>query len=145
VESRWLLCVSVPAEVPEALGTWPGVAQAFVLERQVWKQKQRVGHREVVYGITSLTREQAGPADLLRLVRGHWQVETRSHYIRDVTFGEDASLAHSGKLPQVLTLLRTVAISRLRAEGVTNIARETRRLAVQAWDCLRLLGLATDN
>src|SRR6186713_526341 len=40
VESRWLLAVSVPAAVPEALGTWPGVAQAFAIERRVWKKKQ---------------------------------------------------------------------------------------------------------
>ena len=117
----------------------------FVVERQFWKKKQRVGHRELVYGITSLTREQAGPADLLRLVRGHWTVETRSHYIRDVTFGEDASHVRTGKLPQVLTLFRTTAISRLRADGVTNIAKETRRLAAQAADCLRLLGIGADN
>ena len=145
IENRWLLSVSVPADAPAALRAWPGAAQVFVVERRVWKKKQRVGHREVVYGITSLTREQAGPADLLRLVRGHWKIEVRSHYIRDVTFGEDASLVRSGKLPQVLALFRAAAISRFRADGVTNIARETRRLAAQAWDCLRLLGIAAEN
>jgi predicted transposase YbfD/YdcC len=145
VENRWLLAVSVPAAAPVALRTWPGVAQVFVVERQCWKRKQRVGHRELVYGVTSLTRAQAGPADLLRLVRGHWRIETRSHYIRDVTFGEDASLVRTGKLPQVLALFRAVAISRLRADGVLNIAKETRRLAAQAGDCLRLLGITADN
>lgn len=145
VENRWLLAVSVSDTAPEALRSWPGVAQAFIIERQIWKKKQRVGQRECVYGITSLPREQAGPTDLLRLVRGHWRIETRSHYIRDVTFGEDASLVRTGKLPQVLALLRTTAISRLRADGVKNLAKETRRLAAQAWDCLRLLGIATDN
>jgi predicted transposase YbfD/YdcC len=145
VESRFLLVASIPQAAPAALASWPGAAQLFVVVRQVWKKKQRTAHQEVVYGITSLTREQAGPADLLRLVRGHWRVETRSHWIRDVVFAEDASLVRTGKLPQVLALLRTVAISRLRADGVTNIARETRRLAVQARDCLRLLGIVPDN
>ena len=135
----------VPADAPEALRTWPGVAQIFVVERQFWQQKQRVRHRELVYGITSLTRAQAGPADLLRLARGHWRIEVRSHYIRDVTFGEDASLVHTGTLPQVLALFRTTAIGRLRADGITNIAKETRRLAAHPGDCLRLLGFASDN
>jgi predicted transposase YbfD/YdcC len=144
-ENRWLLAVSLPAAAPGALGSWPGAAQAFVVERRIWKKKQKVAHRELVYGITSLSREQAGPADLLRLLRGHWQIETRSHYIRDVTFGEDASLVRTGKIPQVLALLRAAAISRFRADGVANIAKETRRLMGQAWDCLRLLGLPTDN
>jgi predicted transposase YbfD/YdcC len=144
-ESRYLLAVSVPPTATGALGTWPGVAQAFVVERQRYHRKQRTGQREVVYGITSLPREQAGPADLLRLLRGHWTVENRSHWVRDVVFGEDASLVHTGQLPQVLALLRTAVISRLRADQVTNIARETRRLSAQPWDCLRLLGLTPDN
>lgn len=124
MESRFLLAASVPGAAPAALASWPGAAQIFVVVRQVWKPKQRTEHQGVVYGITSLTRDHAGPADLLRLVRGHWRVETRSHWIRDVVFGEDAALARTGKLAQVLALLRTVAISRLRADGVTNIARE---------------------
>jgi predicted transposase YbfD/YdcC len=145
VENRWLLAVSVPVAAPEALRTWPGAAQVFVVERRFWKKKQRTGHRELVYGITSLPRTQAGPTDLLRLVRGHWRIDTRSHYIRDVTFGEDACLVRTGKLPQVLALLRSLAISRLRMDGVANIAKETRRLATQAADCLRLLGIVPDN
>lgn len=145
VENCWLQTISVPADAPEALATWPGVQQIFVVERRIWKRKQRCGQREIVYGVTSLTRAEAGPADLLRLVRGHWRIETRSHWVRDVTFGEDASLVRTGKIPQVLAVFRAMAITRFRADGVTNIARETRRLAAQSGDCLRLLGLATDN
>jgi hypothetical protein len=87
----------------------------------------------------------ARTADLPRLVRGHWRIETRSHWVRDVTLGEDASLVQTGKIPQVLAVFRAMAISRFRADGITNIARETRRLAAQAGDCLRLLGITTDN
>jgi predicted transposase YbfD/YdcC len=137
-ESRWLLAVSLlPGEL-----NWPGAAQAFVVERRRWHRKRREMQREIVYGITSLTRAQAGAEDLLRLVRGHWQIENRSHWVRDVTFGEDASLVRTGKLPTVLALLRTCVISRLRLDQVGNIAKETRRLKAQPADCLRLLGLA---
>ena len=45
---------------------------------------------EVVYGITSLTRAQANAGQLLTLVRGHWGIENRLHYVRDVTLGADA-------------------------------------------------------
>jgi len=141
VESRFLLSVSVP---PGTL-PFPGVAQAFVMERQVWKPKPQRRHREVVYGITSLPREAAGAAELARLVRGHWGVENRSHWVRDVTFGEDACQVHTGKLPQTLALCRVLVLSCLRLAGVQNVARETRRLAAQPWDCLRLLGVSPDN
>jgi predicted transposase YbfD/YdcC len=137
-ESRWLLAVSVtPGELD-----WPGAAQAYVVVRRRWHRKRQEMQQEVVYGITSLGREQAGAEDLLRLVRGHWKVENRSHWVRDVTFGEDASLVRTGKLPTVLALLRTCVISRLRLDQVQNVAKETRRLKAQPADCLRLLGLA---
>jgi len=141
VESRFLVAVSVP---PGTL-PFPGVAQAFVVERQVWKPKQKQRHREVVYGITSLPREAAGAADLAALVRGHWGVENRSHWVRDVTFGEDACQVRTGKLAQTLALCRVLVLSCLRLAGVQNVARETRRLAAQPWDCLRLLGARADN
>jgi len=32
-----------------------------------------------------------GPANLAAYARGHWSVENKSHYVRDVTFGEDLS------------------------------------------------------
>lgn len=145
IENRRLLTVRVPSDAPPALATWPGAQQVFVLERHVWKRKQRLGQRELVYGVTSLSRSEASAADLSRFVRGHWRIETRSHWVRDVTFGEDASLVRTGKIPQVMAVLRAMVITRFRADGVTNIARETRRLAAQVEGCLRLLGLATDN
>ena len=124
---------------------WPGAQQVFVLERQVWKRKQRRGQRELVYGVTSLSRSEASAAELSRLVRGHWRIETRSHWVRGVTFGEHASLMRTGKVPRVMAVLRAMVITRFLADGVTNIARETRRLAAQVEGCLRLLGLTTDN
>ena len=36
--------------------------------------------------ITSLNPDQASSARLLELVRGHWSIENRSHWVRDVTF-----------------------------------------------------------
>lgn len=42
--------------------------------------------REVVSGITSLSPEKAGPERLLEISRGHWGVENRLHYVRDVTY-----------------------------------------------------------
>ena len=36
-----------------------------------------------------------GPAQPLRLIRGHWRTENRLHYVRDVSFGEDASQVRS--------------------------------------------------
>lgn len=62
----------------------------------------RVALPEIVYLITNLSSAQASPERLLTIVRGHWSLENGSHYVRDVTFGEDRSRLRSGNAPQVL-------------------------------------------
>jgi predicted transposase YbfD/YdcC len=55
-------------------------------------------------------------------VRGHWSIENRNHYVRDVTFGEDSSRTRIK--PTHFARLRSFAINILRANGVKNMARE---------------------
>ena len=76
IEERWLLAVSLTPEDRERLG-WPGAAQIFVVERKVTRisKKARKHSRALVYGITSLSRDRAGAAELLGLNRGHWSIE----------------------------------------------------------------------
>lgn len=57
------------------------------------------------------------------LVRGQWEIENRAHWVRDVTFGEDASQVRAGHGPQVMATLRNLAISLLRQAGQRSIAR----------------------
>lgn len=113
---------------------WPGLARVGRLERTV-----AVGGEvsvEVQYLITSVPRERADAATLLRWARGHWGIENRLHYVRDVTMGEDASRTRVGSGPQVLAALRNAAISHLRLTGVANIAAGLRRNAARVRDLL---------
>jgi predicted transposase YbfD/YdcC len=122
----------------EDYSDWPGLRQVCKIERQVVRQGE-VG-RETAYAVTSLGPE-VPPADLLRLWRGHWAIENRLHYVRDVTFGEDASQVRSGTAPEVLASLRNVVIGLLRAAGHANIAAALRQLAWQPGAALQLLGI----
>jgi hypothetical protein len=54
----------------------------------------------VVYATTSLPFELARPARLADLLRGHWAIENGLHWVRDVTFGEDASQVRTGTAPR---------------------------------------------
>ena len=123
--------------------SWPGLAQGFRLER--WAKEKKTGkeRQEVVYGITSLPLPQASAAVLLAMTRGHWRIENRSHWVRDVTFDEDRSQAHSGSIPQVLAAVRNVAIGLMRHAGHRNIAAGTRYYAARPWEALALLGIPT--
>jgi len=117
---------------------WPGLRQVCKVERTVMRKSKL--RTEVRYAITSLG-PHVGPAALLRLWRGHWAVENRLHYVRDVTFGEDASQVRSGAAPEVMAALRNVVIALLRHAGTTNVAASVRAAGWQPGTALRLLGL----
>lgn len=85
------------------------------------------GRAERVYALTSLTVHQATAAELAERVRGQWAIENREHYVRDVTFGEDASRVRTGSAPRAMASLRNLAIGTLRMTGCGNIAEGLRR------------------
>jgi len=118
---------------------WPGSRQVCKVERQTERKGKLT--RQVRYSMTSLdARTSAG--QLLGHVRGHWGIENRLHYVRDVTFGEDASQIRTGSAPQVMAALRNVVLSLLRGAGVNNVAAALRQNGWQRCASLKLLGLA---
>lgn len=118
---------------------WPGVAQVCKVEREVEQRGKRSS--ETRYLVTSLPRAEAGATTLLRQGRGHWGIENRLHYVRDVSFGEDASQVRSGAAPQVLAALRNSVIGVFRQAGERNIASALRRTAWSPDAALTLLGI----
>lgn len=124
---------------------WPGLAQVFEVGRHVITKKTEKERGEVVYGVTSLSPERATPNRLLELVRGHWGIENKLHWVRDVTFDEDRSQVRCGNIPHMMAALRNTAIGLLRGAGHTNIAAACRRLAAQPAQALALIGIEFEN
>ena len=124
---------------------WPGLKQVLKIERRVIEKKSGRERQEVVYGVTSLSREQAGAEQLLKMSRGHWHIENKSHWVRDVTYDEDRSQVRSESLPQVMAAMRNAAIGLMRCAGETNIAAACRRFAAQPWSALSLIGIKPEN
>lgn len=94
---------------------------------------------EIAYAITSLSAERASAADLLALNRGHWGIENRLHWVRDVTFGEDACRAKIANCPQNLAALRNVALTLLRKSGANEILSTLRDFATRPQALLQFL------
>ncbi len=113
---------------------WPGVAQVGRLEREMTAGGGSTV--EVPYLITSEPRHRAGAATLLEWTRGHWGIENRLHWVRDVTMGEDGNRTRVGSGPQMLAAIRNLAVSKLRLDKVTNVAAGLRRNAARVRDLL---------
>jgi len=120
---------------------WPGHQQVMEVERTVTEKATGETRREVAYAITSLSSERATARQLLQIWREHWHIENRLHWVRDVTFDEDRSQVSTERIPQVMAVLRNVAISLLRICGAENIAAATRRYAARPALALAAVGL----
>jgi predicted transposase YbfD/YdcC len=120
---------------------WPGVGQ--VLRRTCQRIRLKTGEvsEEVTYGITSLGWQDAKAAAVEALWRGHWGIENKVHYVRDVTLGEDAGQLRVGQAPQALAALRNGILSVLRSQGVTRIADALRYHGASVQQALALIGV----
>lgn len=101
---------------------WPGCAQVFKLERNTriratGKVRHDMFRHEIVYGITSLNPQQAGPARLNHAVRSYWQIENGLHYRRDKTLHEDATRFNNKTLAQNFATLNNLVIALARRTG----------------------------
>ena len=119
---------------------WPAVGQVLRrTDHAVHLTTGKVSH-EVTDGLTSLPAAEPPPAQVAAVWRGHWTIENRAHYPRDVTLGEDACQLRAGNAPQALAALRNARLSLLRARGWTNIAAALRHYGADADRALQLLG-----
>ena len=119
--------LAFPHVAPMSPPCRPHVARVFRLTRGVSHLKSGKTSHETVHGITSLGPDKADAARPLTLNRGHWSIENRSHYLRDVTFDEDRSTVRTANGPAVMACLRNFAISLLRLGAIATIARKLAR------------------
>jgi predicted transposase YbfD/YdcC len=136
LETRTLECSTAGADYL----VWPGIAQIMrrTCERTVIKTgKHSV---EVSYGVTNLGPDEARAAHLEALWRGHWTIENRKHYVRDVTLGEDQGQAYCGSTPQALASLRNALIALMRQQGWNNLADALRHYGASVPRVLALIG-----
>jgi predicted transposase YbfD/YdcC len=104
------------------------VGQAFLVERHCTEKKTGATSREIAYGLTSRTPEQANPQRILQVNRGHWTIENSCHYILDWTYDEDRSRIRTGYGPENITRLRRFAIGVIKSQGARSVAQKMRQL-----------------
>jgi hypothetical protein len=79
-----------------------------------WKPRS-----EIAWYVSSASGLSA--SDWQNVIRGHWSIENRNHYVRDVSCCEDKSRIRSN--PAIMALARSFALNILRHNGTPNIAK----------------------
>ncbi|WP_232838367.1 transposase [Streptomyces geranii] len=125
---------------PTARPALPGARQAVQLKRRRLHRKNGKVRIKTVYAVTSLSAEQATPAQLANTIRSHWQIEALPH-VRDTTFAEDASQLRTGNAPRTMATWRNLAIGAFRLTGTQNVAAALRAKSRDPKRPLALLGL----
>lgn len=120
---------------------WPSVQQVIQRECERVMINTGVVTRAVTYGLTSLSARAVSTATLEQFWRGHWTIENRVHYVRDVTMGEDAHQMHTGNAPHALAAMRNALLNALRAAGWTNIAAALRHYSYSVTAALLFIGV----
>ena len=98
---------------------WQAVEQIAWARRWRRRRPTELWSVEHVTVVTSWTAAKSDPAHLLALVRGHWTIENRVHWVRDMSFHEDwlHGRAIGGMVP---SWLRNIAINLIP----TGVGRE---------------------
>ena len=89
------------------------------------------GTSEVAYFIANIALPATACA---HAVRGHWGIENRLHYVRDVSFREDDSRIRCN--PSIFARLRSFAANILRFNNVHNMSNGRYRIAVGGVDAM---------
>ena len=135
IEKRTLTVSSLLAETSD----WPGLAQVFKLQYFATTLHGELLWSEVVYGLTSLAASEASPADLLKVRRQEWAIESQLHYRRNVTLGEDACRCKHTQLAQAFATLNKLVLALLLRNQSTNAAQAQRYYAAHPDHALNLL------
>ncbi|MEI6179716.1 MAG: ISAs1 family transposase, partial [Chloroflexales bacterium] len=126
-------------------------AIAYLNADNRWRDLSRVALIEAertVNGATSieqryyLLNQVTAAATVNDLVRGHWGIENRLHWVLDVPFHEDACRIRSGDAPQNMAVIRHSALNLLRKESRKGSIKTKRfRAALSETYLARVLGL----
>ena len=124
----------------EKSAEWPSLQGLVRIEAERYHKATGKTERETRYYITSLRPDAAR---LNSVVRQHWGIENKLHWVLDVGFGEDLSRKRAGHAAQNFSLLNRIALNLLKQDKSSQRGIKGKRLKA-AWNhpyLLRLLGI----
>ncbi len=127
--------VSVFDELTGINCEWAGLARLVKVERTGTRAGQP--YEQIAYYISSLNLHAA---QFAQGIRGHWGIENRLHWVKDVVLQEDSSRMRQGNAPANLSIIRSLAIAILRYNGYSSITTAVRMIGHNLQQIFRLIG-----
>jgi len=124
----------------EKASEWASLQGLVRIESERYHKATGKTEREIHYYITSLI------ADAVRLnsvIRQHWGIENKLHWVLDVGFGEDLDRKRAGHSAQNFSVLNRIALNLLKQDKSSKRGVKGKRLKA-AWNhpcLLKLLGI----
>ncbi len=119
---------------------WASLQGLVRIEAERYHKATGKSERETRYYITSLKLDAA---QLNRVIRQHWGIENKLHWVLDVAFGEDLSRKRQGHAAQNFSILNRIALNLLKQDKSSQRGIKGKRLKA-GWDhsyLLKLLGV----
>ncbi len=119
---------------------WKGLCSLVRIQAERFHKASGKTERQTRYYISSLPPEATR---LNQLIRQHWGIENKLHWVLDVAFGEDHSRKRAGHAAQNFSRLSRIALNLLMQDKTVKVGIHGKRLQA-AWDhnyLLRLLGV----
>ena len=116
---------------------WPGLRSVVRIETE-----RRMGSevsQEIRHYLASLAGD---PIHLNQVIRSHWHIENKLHWVLDVAFREDDCRVRQGYAAENLAILRHIALNLLKQEHSAKIGVHNKRLKA-GWDNDYLLKVLT--
>ena len=116
------------------------------VDSEEWSPKMQLLSHETRYFLSSLDPDVVTPEDLSRLVRGHWQVESSLHLIKDRWWDEDKHYLKRPGVGPVFAVLTNAALSILRLvqQPGDPLTKTAENFHYSPRKALRLTGFSTN-
>jgi len=127
--------VSVFDDLSGINSEWVGLARLVKVERTGTRAGKP--YHQIAYYISSLN---FNAAQFAQGIRGHWGIENRLHWVKDVVLQEDSSRMRQGNAPANLSIIRSLAIAILRYNGYASITTAMRMIGHNLEQIFLLIG-----
>lgn len=105
---------------------WKGLAGLIKITSERTNKTTGEKQTDCRYYISS---RQCGPTEMLSIIRQHWGIENKLHWMLDVHFGEDASQKRAGYAAQNFSIISRIALNLLQNEKSRKLSIKKKRLA----------------